>query len=214
MNVIEIFKSIEGEGIRQGELCTFIRLAGCNMRCPYCDTKYSYIDNKEVKAITIDAVIDNIVKAKVKNVTITGGEPLLQSKEIQMLVNCLPDFKFNIETNGTISRPFSRRNLFYTVDYKMPSSGSKIGLNHKWLNQFTKKDVIKFVVSNINELDIMQEFVKANIDKIPHNIYVSPVFNNIAPATIVDYLKDNNLEQVKLQLQIHKFIWNANKRGV
>lgn len=213
MNVIEIFKSIEGEGKRQGELCTFIRLAGCNMRCPYCDTKYSY-DNSEVKTMTLDTVIDKIIKSQVKNITITGGEPLLQAKEIISLVNCLPDFEFNIETNGTIARPFSKRNLFYTVDYKMPSSKSKIGINLNWLHQFTKKDVIKFVVSNKDELDMMRDFIKLNADKIPKHIYVSPVFNDIEPADIVEYLKERNLIQVKLQLQIHKFIWNSDARGV
>lgn len=213
MNVIEIFSSIEGEGKRQGELCTFIRLAGCNMRCPYCDTKYSYDDKSIVQKMTVNEVAKKIQLLNIKNVTITGGEPLLQKDEILELVLKLKEFNFNIEINGTICSPFRTNNVFYTVDYKMPSSNACVPINKRWLKRLRKKDVLKFVVNDIYELNLMKNFILKH--KYLHCLYyVSPIWGKIHLENIVDYLKKNNLQKVRIQLQMHKIIWSPDKRGV
>lgn len=213
MNVIEIFSSIEGEGKRQGQLCTFIRLAGCNMRCPYCDTKYSYGENANVKKMSVLSIVKEIKRLGNKNVTITGGEPLLQANELEKIIRCLPQIKFNIETNGTISKPFTYPNVFYTADYKMPCSGAIEPINNKLVTQLTSKDVLKFVVSDVYELGLMKDFVLKH-KYLRCLYYVSPVWGKAHLENIVKFLKKNNLQKVRIQLQIHKIIWSPDKRGV
>ena len=118
MNVIEIFSSIEGEGTRAGELCTFIRLAECNLRCSYCDTEYSFTGGKEMSVEEIMQVVDGYGNY---NVTITGGEPLLQ--DLTELLNVMNKYFVNIETNGSINPVVSYGNypnVIFTVDYKCP----------------------------------------------------------------------------------------------
>lgn len=213
MNVIEIFSSIEGEGKRQGQLCTFVRLAGCNMRCPYCDTKYSYEKNANVLTMSVQSIVEKIKQLGNKNVTITGGEPLLQAKEIEEVIKCLPQINFNIETNGTICKPFIYSNVFYTADYKMPCSKATKPINEKLLTQLTEHDVLKFVVNDMYELELMKKFILKH--KYLHCLYyVSPVWGKIHLENIVDFLKKNNLQEVIMQLQIHKIIWSPNERGV
>ncbi|MCR5564650.1 MAG: radical SAM protein [Gammaproteobacteria bacterium] len=123
MNVIEKFTSINGEGLRQGELAIFLRFAGCNLRCPYCDTLYSYIDAKWTEE-SVDSLVDYCVKQNIKNVTLTGGEPLLQ-RDIKELITKLSNNGFNveIETNGSINikEYLGIDNVSFTLDYKCPS---------------------------------------------------------------------------------------------
>ncbi len=124
MNVIEKFTSINGEGLRQGELALFIRFSGCNLRCPYCDTLYSYINPKYTNE-SVDSLVEYAVKENIKNITLTGGEPLLQ-KDIKELMIKLSNKGFNIEveTNGSINiKDFKDiKNVSFTLDSKTPSS--------------------------------------------------------------------------------------------
>ncbi|WP_038113447.1 radical SAM protein [Veillonella montpellierensis] len=211
MNVIEIFNSIEGEGIRAGELCTFIRLAECNLRCSYCDTQYSFTGGKKM---TIGEIVKIVDRYGNYNVTITGGEPLLH--DISALLDKLSNYYINIETNGSID-PIPKykkyNNVMFTVDYKCPSSGQeKFMKNGAALQQLRRHDVIKFVVGSLEDLNRMRQLIQEN--KFRAQIYVSPVFGKIEPRDIVDYMKTYNLQGVKLQLQIHKFIWPPDMKGV
>ena len=215
MQVIEKFVSINGEGLRQGELAVFIRFANCNLRCSYCDTTYSFI-NPEFKNETIDEIIEYINNQNVKNITLTGGEPLLQ-KDIDKLINELVklNYRIEIETNGSIDiKKYLNDNISFTLDYKMPSSLMEHFMNLDNYKYITKKDSIKFVCGDINDLnkalDIMNKYDLIN----KTNCLISPVFNEIKLEDIVNFLIDNNLNDVKLCLQIHKIIWDPNKRGV
>lgn len=204
--VNEIFQSIDGEGKRAGELASFIRLSGCNLRCSYCDTQYAFSQGTKMST-------DDIVKKiRYKNVTITGGEPLLQN--IHELLKKLSGKNVNIETNGSIDiEPyFIHPNTWFTVDYKTNSSGMN---DDMWLDNFKKmrpQDVVKFVVGNIDDLyqakDICNEY------RFICPIYISPVFGEIEPKRIVEFMKDEKMENWKIQLQVHKFIWNPATRGV
>lgn len=216
MQVIEKFVSINGEGLKQGELAVFIRFMGCNLRCSYCDTTYSFI-NPTYNEESIDEILDYIKKQNVKNITLTGGEPLIQ-KDINELIKVLIDNNYNveIETNGSINinNFVNSKNVSYTLDYKLPTSLMENKMNLDNYKNITKKDSVKFVCGNNNDLLKMKEIINKYDLINKTNCIVSPVFNLIKLEDIVNFLIDNNLNGVKMQLQIHKFIWDPNKRGV
>jgi len=216
MQVIEKFVSINGEGLKQGELALFIRFKGCNLRCSYCDTKYSFI-NPVYKEETIDELMEYVNKMNINNITLTGGEPLIQN-DINILIERLikNGNHVEIETNGSIdiSNFINNDNISYTLDYKLPTSLMEDSMNvcnYKYIN---KKDSVKFVCGNLEDLNKMKEIINTYDLIKKTNCIVSPVFNMIKLEDIVNYLIDNNLNGVKMQLQIHKFIWDPNKRGV
>ncbi len=216
MKVIELFLSVNGEGLKSGELATFVRFAGCNLRCPYCDTKYSYENPKYIE-MSIDEIISKIESFKAHNVTLTGGEPLIQ-KDIDILIKKLSDkgYRVELETNGSvdISKYVGLKGVVFTLDYKGPTSlmEDKMLLdNYKYL---TKNDVVKFVCGSTKDLEKARDIIlKYKLDEIT-NPFLSPVFGEISLEGMVDFMKENNLNHVRLQLQIHKIIWDKDKRGV
>ncbi|MBQ7641418.1 MAG: putative 7-carboxy-7-deazaguanine synthase QueE [Acholeplasmatales bacterium] len=215
MRVIEKFVSINGEGLRQGELAVFIRFANCNLRCSYCDTTYSFI-NPVYNDESIDEIIDYINKQHVKNITLTGGEPLIQ-EDIDILIKRLVElgYRVEIETNGSVDiKKYLNDKISFTLDYKLPTSLMEKFMLTDNYDYVTKKDSIKFVCGDLNDLIKAKEImIKYNlINKT--NCLISPVFNQINLEDIVNFLIDNNLNDVRLCLQIHKIIWDPNKRGV
>lgn len=208
--VNEIFDSIEGEGKRAGELATFIRLTGCNLRCSYCDTKYAFGEGKLVR------LSDIIPQVHYPNVTLTGGEPLLQ--EIRPLLKELDNrHTVNVETNGSldITRFFGFSNVFFTVDFKCHASGESDSMLPYNFDHLREQDVLKFVVGSRQDLMQAKAVYQAHHENLKHRqIFVSPVFGKIEPADIVDFLKAENLSTWRIQLQLHKFIWDPNRRGV
>ena len=216
MRVIEKFVSINGEGLKQGELALFIRFAGCNLRCAYCDTKYSFENPKYVE-MTPEELLECANKENVKNITLTGGEPLIQ-EDIYELMSLLSDAGFNIEveTNGSIdiSKFIGISNVSFTLDYKTPVSGMENHMNTNNYGFITKKDSIKFVCGTKDDLKRSLEVMKKYDLINKTNCLISPVFGMIRLEDIVDFLKDNNLNGVRMCLQIHKIIWDPNKRGV
>ena len=216
MQVIEKFVSINGEGMRQGELACFIRFAGCNLRCSYCDTKYSF-ENPAFVDEGIDEIINWVNDQNVKNITLTGGEPLIQKdiKELMIKLSDL-DYRIEIETNGSIDiKEFLNiKNVSFTLDYKLPVSLMEHKMNLDNYKYITKSDSIKFVCGTNEDLlkakEIMLKYDLIN----KTNVMISPVFNMIELPSIVDFMIENNLNDVKFCLQIHKFIWDPNKRGV
>lgn len=216
MKVIEKFVSINGEGLKSGELATFIRFAGCNLRCPYCDTKYSY-ENPKYEDLTIEEIIDFINESKVHNVTLTGGEPLLVNG-IDILINKLSSlgYRIELETNGSvdISKYYGIPGVSFTLDYKGPTSLMEGRMNLDNYKYIGKNDVVKFVCGSDMDLIKAKEIIlKYNLNEIS-NSFLSPMFGEINLEDMVNFMKDNNLNGVRLQIQIHKIIWNPNERGV
>lgn len=216
MQVIEKFTSINGEGLKQGELAVFIRFAGCNLRCSYCDTRYSFENPKFIDE-SVEEIMDYVRKANVKNITITGGEPLLQ-KNINELLEKLTNEGYNveIETNGSINiKDFvNNPNISYTLDYKLPVSLMEKSMDTENYKYITKKDSVKFVCGSDLDLKRMKEIIDEFDLTSKTNCIISPVFNMIKLESIVDFMKDNNLNNLKMQIQIHKVIWDPNERGV
>lgn len=214
MKVNEIFCSIEGEGIRQGYLCTFVRFYGCNLNCSYCDSRYA-CENGEYTEMSPEQIFDKIVEHGAKCVTLTGGEPLLQNtNELVKLLTMLDDdgFKVNIETNGSVKIPENILVSTITMDWKSISSGEHRKMLSDNIKHLFDDDVLKFVIGSKEDFNQMCEVIKNN--SIMCHVFVSPVFGKIEPSEIVDLMKDAKLNNVRMQLQIHKFIWDADKRGV
>lgn len=220
MKVTEIFASIEGEGKRAGMLSVFVRFAGCNLRCTYCDTTYSQCES-DGHDMTVDEIVDEIEKYEIFKVTLTGGEPLTQNfEEMTRLIECLctHGYEVNVETNGSVPINFYRTNmyikssLFFTVDYKSKSSGesSKMFLdNYKRVEPW---DVVKFVVGN--QQDLEDAWLITRMMTADCHIYVSPVFGEIEPSEIVQFMLDHKIKNWHIQLQLHKYIWDPEVRGV
>lgn len=217
--VVEIFESINGEGRRVGQLAIFIRLQKCNLNCSYCDTRWANGDDAPYTLMSEDEIYDRILKSGIKNITLTGGEPLLH-KDVEILLEKIgnnPNLSLEIETNGSIElEKFSKLKNppLFTMDYKLPSSKmeNKMCLdNFKYL---TLKDTVKFVVGTIEDLKKAKEIIErySLIGKCA--VYFSPVFNSIDPVEIVEFMKEKRLNGVNLQLQIHKFIWDPESKGV
>ena len=224
MKVVEQFVSINGESRRAGELAVFVRFKGCNLNCSYCDTKWANESECEYTEKTPEEIMADILATGIKNVTLTGGEPLLQ-KNIATLIDLIIEqgLRVEIETNGSvdISRFIPGENNSnlkhrpsFTMDYKSPSSGCEDKMLMSNYAYIDESDTVKFVVGSIEDLNK----AKAIIDKYrlveKCRIYISPIFGNIEPAEIVEYMIANKLNDVRLQIQMHKVIWDPNKRGV
>lgn len=217
--VVEKFVSINGEGKRAGELAVFIRFWGCNLNCSYCDTTWANLSTTEYLVESAEAIYEYIKTTGVKNVTLTGGEPLLQTniKELLELLCADKNLRVEIETNGSIFlKPFmdKENSPVFTMDYKLPDSGMEEKMCHENFSLLTKKDTVKFVSGSRKDLlcakNIMEKYQL--IGKC--NIYLSPVFGKIEPKDMVAFLAEEKLNDVKIQLQLHKFIWNPDERGV
>lgn len=218
-NVAEKFISINGEGTKAGQLAVFIRFAGCNLNCNYCDTAWANHKNVPAHAMTEFEIYDYVKATGVKNVTLTGGEPLLRT-DIDKLLRILSSDKnihVEIETNGSIDlREFCdiSDNISFTVDYKLPGSGME---QYMLLDNFSGRDMhdtVKFVVSSVDDLDKAKEIIEKYSLVEQCNVYISPVFGRIEPSQIVEYMKDNKMNDVTLQLQMHKIIWDPDRKGV
>ncbi len=221
MLVNEIFTSIEGEGSRQGLLCSFVRFYGCRLHCSYCDTRYA-CEGNEFKELSSEKILATLEKYQVKNVTLTGGEPLRQF-EIANFVDLLlrNGYNINIETSGSEdyskiwSSDFRSKNkdkFFLTVDYKCPDSMMEPMMNDRCFKELQTQDVLKFVVSGIDDLNRMHQ-IYDKFQPVSH-VFVSPVYGKIQPSTIVEYLQQYNLSEIRVQLQLHKYIWAPDRRGV
>ena len=227
MKVIEIFKSIDGEGKRTGRPATFIRLAGCNLRCCYCDTTYSF-DCSEAAEMSIDEIVNECNLLNCKLITLTGGEPLIH-KGVDELIRRLSNagYEINVETNGSVDlkkfiedRIKYNLNVFFTVDYKVLSSG----MNDRMIDDAFKyldpsKDIVKCVVGSKEDMDDALAYLHKlstndgfTISKF--NIWFSPIFGKIEPKDIVEYVLDSKRDDITVQVQLHKIIWDPNERGV
>lgn len=220
MKIVEIFSSIDGEGIRTGQLCTFIRTYACNLKCIYCDSMYA-LEGNGYTEMSVDEILIKCKELKNKCITLTGGEPLIH-KDVEKLIAELlkAGYEVNIETNGAVDISkfmVPDKNLFFTVDYKTPYSQME---DKMILNNFFKyvrpQDVVKFVCANKQDLDVMRAVVTNMTEQLPElpHIFISPVFGQIEPVELVDYIKEHNMQDVRVQVQLHKIIWEPDMKGV
>ncbi len=216
--VAEKFVSINGEGKKAGELAVFVRFRKCNLRCTYCDTQWANSDSCPAEMMSAEEITEYINSTGIKNVTLTGGEPLLQPDIcglVEMLIQS--GHRVEIETNGSISIKNLSESTYrpdFTIDYKLPSSNMESFMLTENYDYLSENDVVKFVAGNREDLEKALEIIrKFSLDR-KCTVYFSAVFGKITPAEIVDFMKEKNLNKVRIQLQMHKFIWSPEKKGV
>ncbi len=211
MKICEIFHSIQGESTFAGLPCIFIRLTGCNLRCHYCDTTYSYEGGQEY---TVDNILQQIRQFDCTLIEITGGEPLLQDDAIELIERLEKErFTILVETNGTQSVQNLPSAVRIIIDVKLPGSGhpdSFLEENLKYLK--TEWDELKFVVSDRRDFETAMEFIAThNLQK--HILLFSPVSEKLAPSILAKWVTELKYP-ARLNLQLHKYIWDKERRGV
>jgi 7-carboxy-7-deazaguanine synthase len=233
--IVEIFQSISGEGISAGNMVVFVRVAGCNLRCTWCDTKYSFPESGESVSMMLPGdIVSNIESFGNREIICTGGEPLEEGKAKRLLPAWLASlgYKTRIETSGASKLYQSDElsiftgaasNITYCMDVKCPGSGMVYQNLLTNITLLQKGDELKFVVKDTTDLNFSFDVIEAYKKQLSKNaiaINFSPVFDAITPSEIVDFLKqktkfivDNGL-WVRLSLQIHKYIWPPFMRGV
>ena len=217
--VVEIFESINGEGKKAGQLALFIRFQKCNLNCSYCDTKWANSDDSPYTLMNLEELYKKVVESGIKNVTITGGEPLFQ-ENIEIFLKKLaenPEINVEIETNGSINlKRFGeiKNAPSFTMDYKLPKSNMEKFMDLENFKYLKEKDTVKFVVSNIDDLERAREIIEkySLVEKCA--VYISPVSGKIELSSMVDFMKKYKMNGVNMQLQIHKIIWDPETKGV
>ena len=214
MKVSEIFYSIEGEGIEIGRPEVFIRLAGCNLRCDWCDTNYALNDGKE---LTVDEIIQEIRRHPCRSISITGGEPLLQGEELLKLVEELKrrNYWIQLNTNGTLfdQRIFELVDLL-TMDYKCPSSKmeSDLAVLVRTKNLFGSNLQLKFIISNQEDYQYAKNVILPSLNDMANIIFQPEWRSRRFVKKLAESVKRDGLN-VKVILQQQKVIWGL-KRGV
>lgn len=219
LDVAEMFVSINGEGTRAGQLAFFVRLKGCNLHCSYCDTMWANDIGCHCTSMTAREIYGKIKESGIHNVTITGGEPLNREGISELLEIIAKDAELyaEIETNGSVPLlPFidieNRPSM--TMDYKLPSSGMESFMCRENLTLLDKRDTVKFVSGSSEDLVRAKEIIEEYGLSSRCTVLFSPVFGKLSPDAIVEFMKKHRLNGTAVQLQLHKYIWDPNKRGV
>lgn len=218
--VVEKFISINGEGNFAGELAVFIRFAGCNLNCSYCDTMWANKPDVEYQLMSELEILAYIKATGIKHVTLTGGEPLIQ-EDLYTLLKLLASDKsliVEIETNGSMEiEPYLQLKAnppIFTMDYKMGSSNMEDKMMIKNFDHLKKRDTLKFVIGNYNDLERFRFIIEKYQLREKCQVHLSPMQGNIDMAAIVEFMKEHGLNGVKIQPQLHKIIWHPSTRGV
>jgi 7-carboxy-7-deazaguanine synthase len=211
LKINEIYKSIQGESTHMGRPCIFVRLTYCNLRCTYCDTEYAFYEGEDQ---SIDAILDEIKSMKCNLVEITGGEPLFQPECIELLHRLVDEnYEVMLETGGSLSISDVPTSVIKIVDFKCPSSGMMKKNLWSIVNDIQSHDEIKFVIGNRKDFDWACECINEYLLNEKCTILFSPVFGEIEPKVIVDWIVKENTP-VRFQIQSHKYIWVPEKKGV
>lgn len=216
MKVVEKFTSINGEGTRAGELAVFVRFKGCNLRCSYCDTMWANEADCSYEEETPEEITNYVLATGIRNVTLTGGEPLLQ-KDIRKLIYLLlqAGLRVEIETNGAVRlSEFCEERPIFTMDYKLPSSGCEEHMMAENMELLEINDTVKFVCGSQEDLVKALEVIQTYDLTSRCHVYFSPVFGSIELVQMVEFMLEHQLNDVRLQIQMHKVIWDPNERGV
>lgn len=219
--MVEIFETVEGEGTRAGFPTVFVRLFGCNLRCTWCDTTYSYPPAEAEKVMTIDEIVEEVKKYRSTHVCLTGGEPLLYGDKSVALIRGLLAIDrlddLHIETNGAVDlgpimEAIDSPKVRYIMDFKLPDSGEMGKMVTANIGRLRQQDELKFVIGSDRDF----ETAKAILTSYPTRALplFSPVWETMPPAKLVGLMLQHGLSHVKLNMQLHKIIWDPSARGV
>jgi 7-carboxy-7-deazaguanine synthase len=211
IKINEIFFSIQGESSYSGLPCVFVRFTFCNLRCSYCDTEYAFYDGNE---LTIKEIIKKVDEYNCNLVEITGGEPLIQDNIhplIQELFN--NNYEVLLETGGHIDIGQVDKRVKIILDIKCPSSGESDKVLWSNLEKLNPATEIKFVIENKNDFEWAVSIIEKYKLYQSINLLFSPVFGKLKNEKLANWILESNLP-IRMQLQMHKYIWDPNKRGV
>ncbi len=211
LKVNEIFYSIQGESSFAGLPCVFVRLTYCNLRCSYCDTEYAFYEGKDM---TIEEIIDEVKKYNCNLVEVTGGEPLFQKESFDLLKTlCDEGFKVLLETSGSISIKDVDNRVTIIMDLKTPSSKMMKKNLYSNLDYLKSNDEVKFVIGNREDYEWAKKIIEEYNLKNKCKILMGCVFGELPNLDLVNWILEDNLP-VRFQMQMHKYIWEPEKRGV
>jgi 7-carboxy-7-deazaguanine synthase len=226
VQITEIFASIQGESSYAGLPCIFVRLTACNLRCNWCDSEYTFSGGQ--KMAVEDVMVHVRSHAPIKLVEITGGEPMLQEREVIPLMQALieEDYSVLLETSGERLLANVPREVMKIVDVKCPGSGEAGSFKTENLDFLNERDELKFVLAGREDYDFARQFLREHhLERRLRNIILSPAFKKDArgertaehclldPQELADWILRDGLN-VRLGLQIHKFIWQPETKGV
>ena len=206
IRVCEIFTSIQGESTHAGLPCTFIRLTGCNLRCLYCDTTYSYEDGEDY---TIDSLVDEAVRAGAAMVEVTGGEPLEQEETPALLKALLDNGFFKnvlLETNGSRDISVLDARAIVIMDIKTPGSGEAGSFDLKNLDLLKPSDEVKFVLTSREDYEWARSFIEEHDTLLDREVLFSPAFGVLDPEALAGWILEDGLGGVRINLQLHKYL--------
>jgi 7-carboxy-7-deazaguanine synthase len=214
-NVSEIFHSVQGEGTRAGLPCLFIRLQGCALRCTWCDTPYALDHRVEATVMTGSEILARIDEVGCPFVEFTGGEPLEQPAVIPLMtLLCDRGFTVAVETGGHMDTSVLDPRVIAIVDVKCPDSRMSTRNRLENLHHLRPHDEVKFVIASRGDYDYAREIVRAyDLEKRAGAVLMSCVFGTIRFVDLVEWILADRLN-VRFQLQMHKFIWSPETRGV
>ena len=213
LRVTEIFRSIQGESSHAGRPCTFVRLTGCPMRCVWCDSEYTFSGGEY---FALDKVMDQVKAFGCKLVEVTGGEPLAQREAFTLIEQlCSGGYEVLVETGGYFSTEDVDARARIILDVKCPSSGEE-ARNH-WPNLErlqSDKDEVKFVIVNFEDWNYTKEIIERyDLEKRARTVLISPAWGKIDLQALAGWVASSGL-QVRMQLQLHKYVWGPEARGV
>lgn len=209
--VHEIYRSIQGESAFTGLPCVFVRLAVCDSRCVWCDTPHAFTQGE---AWTLDAVIDKVESLKTTLVEITGGEPLLQPEVLPLMTRlCDNGCTVLLETSGAHDISGVDRRVHIIMDLKCPDSGEEPGNRWENLKLLKPTDEIKFVIASRRDFEWAEATIRREDLESCFMTYLSPAFGLVTPLDLATWLLASGL-QVRMQIQLHKYTWDPQARGV
>ena len=213
LRVTEIFHSIQGESTHAGRPCTFVRLTGCPMRCIWCDSEYTFTGGDHV---SIEDLMTQVSALGCNLVEVTGGEPLAQKEAFALISSlCQVGYEVLVETGGYVSTEDLDSRAKVILDVKCPGSGEATRNHWPNLDRLrADKDEVKFVVANRSDWDFTREVIERyQLEKRAKAVLISPAWGEVPLQDLADWITKSGLG-VRMQLQMHKYIWGPEARGV
>ncbi|MCS6317884.1 MAG: 7-carboxy-7-deazaguanine synthase QueE [Nitrospira sp.] len=211
VKVTEIFHSIQGESTYAGRPCVFVRLTGCPLRCTWCDTAYAFYGGQDM---AIHDIVDQVRAFKCELVEVTGGEPLSQAESLPLLTRlCDEGFEVLLETSGAIDTTRVDHRVHVILDVRCPGSGMTDRVHWPNLDRLTPQDEAKFVIKDRADYEWAREVVRRHDLLARCTVLMSPVFGEVEARHLAEWVLADKLP-VRFQLQMHKYIWAPDMRGV
>jgi 7-carboxy-7-deazaguanine synthase len=209
--VNEIFHSIQGESTRAGLPCVFVRLTGCHLRCVYCDSAHAFYEGSPMNVEDVESAV---ARFGCRYVTITGGEPLLQ-EDVHALMARLAStgFEVQLETSGSRDVSLVDARVRIILDVKTPGSGESAAMAWENLSRLKPGDEVKFVLMGRDDYRWAREVLRTRNVPSAVEVLLSPAHGTLDPRDLAEWMKEDGMT-ARLQLQIHKYIWAADRRGV